>query len=97
MTKKFDENRKALADLIYQLGEFSYDELLTEFKNRNNGDVAIDLFQTVKEYLEELVDIGRLRLLHGRYAIVNQKVLSSQAVVAIYLRENGVKRSSVKE
>lgn len=69
MCTRFEENRRRLAALVHELPGFTEEEILREFARRNGGDVAIDVFQTVGQYLEELRSIGVLEREYGRYTV----------------------------
>ncbi|MFL6293548.1 MAG: hypothetical protein ACJ759_21860, partial [Thermoanaerobaculia bacterium] len=62
-------NRRRLVDLIYSLDSFTPEELIDMFRKESGGSVTIDVQHTLREYLNELSELGVLRFEHGRYSV----------------------------
>jgi len=72
MLTSFEKNRQILIELIYELGSFTYAKLIQDFKEKlewkDELPPAIDGRQTIRDFLEELAQIGVLEKSHGVYS-----------------------------
>jgi len=68
MVHPFEKNRRALVFLINKMGRFREEELVEQFIQERRGDIALDGGQSIKQYLDELVEIGALDLSGGVYS-----------------------------
>lgn len=66
----FRRNRKKMMGLVYQLDEFSEDELIEALKRLVGDDVSIDGVQTIGGYLSDLREMGVLTERDGRFKVV---------------------------
>lgn len=71
MSRTFSENRKQLADLIYSMNSFTEPALINEYlsSHQNEDSPAIGGIQTIKEYLNDLTQIGVLNFASGWYTV----------------------------
>ena len=67
MCRRFSENRRRLADLIFETRSFTERELVERFLVQNQGDIAIDGVQTIHGYLLDLAELGALTYERGVY------------------------------
>ena len=74
MNNRLVDNRIALSRLIFDLGEFSEQELVERFWAQQKGQILIDGNQTIGDYLEELHSVGTLSLQDDRYCVVMRKL-----------------------
>ena len=66
----FRKNRRDLAKLMYSMGTFTADELVSRFREEKHGkDVSIDGEETIPAYLKHLAEIGVLALVNGKYYV----------------------------
>ena len=70
MQNRLVENRYRLSELIYDLGVFTSNELVEAFRKSQDGGIAIDGGQTIRDYLDELSAIGVLRYEYDLYTVV---------------------------
>lgn len=69
MSRSFERNRRLLARLVHQLERFSEEELLQKFREANNGDIAIGVFETVRDFLEDQLAFEVLVKRNGQYVL----------------------------
>lgn len=78
MASPAERNREILADLVYEMEQFSTEELLQELqKHSADGTLTIDGGQTAGEYLEELKDLGAICGSHSRWHVIRYHPLST--------------------
>jgi hypothetical protein len=69
MCREYDKNREKLSDLIFELQEFTEEQLKQAFNQRCQGNAKIGRLQTVRGYLGDLCEFGALRFEAGRYYV----------------------------
>ncbi len=69
MSGKSMIRRRDLIKLIYRLDTFSEEELREKFRDETRGDMSIGGCQTIKDYINDLTQIGSLRYEDGRYSV----------------------------
>lgn len=62
-----NNNREIFAELVFELENFSEDDIVSCLRERTGGDIMIDPRQTIGDYLNELVDLGYLYINGGMY------------------------------
>jgi hypothetical protein len=68
MCDEFDQNRRALMDLIYSKNEFTESEIIAEYKEKR-GFFIVDAVQSISGYLRDLREMGILSYSQGRYHV----------------------------
>ena len=69
----FSQNRELLSNIIMQFEEFTYDELLDEYKKDLDGQATMSIGGgwTIKDYLEFCCQVGILELNYDVYTVLN--------------------------
>lgn len=71
MCKQFKENRGMMLDLIYELDEFTEDDIQTAFLKRSNNEFFItDYFTTTKDFLFSLCEKGILKFDGRKFKVI---------------------------
>lgn len=71
MCKKFEENRRIMMNLVYELNEFTEEEIKKEFFERSHSDLFItDYFTTVKDFLFSLCEDDILKYDGKKFEVI---------------------------
>jgi len=72
MCKEYDENGERLAELVFNLGSFTEDELVRKFSKMQSGSIEIGRLQSIHDYLDDLREMGVLAFEGGRYKVLER-------------------------
>ena len=67
-TLEADERRKLLIATIFEKGSFEEAELIEELKRKTGGLASIGIGESIRSFLQELIDLGLLRYEGHRYS-----------------------------
>ena len=69
MYNELDERREKLANLIFELDEFTEAELELHFKRICPTSMEIGRLQTIHDFLDDLRELGSLGYKSGKYYV----------------------------
>lgn len=69
MCKRFDRNKENFVDLVYEMKEFS-EQQITQIFIKENNEIIIDEHASIRDVLDNLKEIGSLRFDGLLYRVV---------------------------
>jgi hypothetical protein len=68
--RKIERNQRQLVRLIHSLDSFTEERLVEELERESiDGELAMDMQRSLRDYLKELVAVGVLRYRRGSYSV----------------------------
>jgi uncharacterized protein YjgD (DUF1641 family) len=68
--RKIERNQQQLVRLIHTLDSFTEERLVDELERESvDGELAMDMQRSLRDYLKELVAVGVLRYRRGSYSV----------------------------